>query len=172
MRIGNYRPVPDVIFRSVPNTVSENDVDNHEILTEAKKNKNWLTSDHIPSYKAVKEFLRVKNVYGYYKDGYLPIKNSRNDNLLLANNLTGVFIVSNEHRKYSITFGGNNFKDKIEEDAKNLLKATVRDIAFMANKLGDAKDDYLKSAPYIIKRNFYLCLYEIGDNYDYEKLAQ
>lgn len=73
MRIGNYRPVPDVIFRSVPNTVSENDVDNHEILTEAKKNKNWLTSDHIPSYKAVKEFLRVKNVYGYYKDGYLPI---------------------------------------------------------------------------------------------------
>lgn len=170
MKVNNYRPVPDVILRSNFGLISENDVDNHETLTNNKDS--LLTSDHIPSYKSVEVFLKNKNVYGYYKDGYLPIKNERKDNLLLANNLTGVLIKSDDHMKFSITYAGNNFKRKIKDDSNDLLKATVRDIAFLANNLGVAKDSYLKSAPYIIKRNFYLCLYEIGDNYDYRKLTQ
>lgn len=104
--------------------------------------------------------------------GFNLVLNGRAGNEILENNLTGILINSKEHVEKSITYSGNNFKRKIDMDAKNLLKATVRDISFFAYKLDKFNKDYLKSAPYIIKRNFYLCLYDIGDNYDYKELTQ
>lgn len=77
-----------------------------------------------------------------------------------------------QHNKSSITYGGNNKGKKPLMDSENLLKATVRDISFFAYKLNNGSIDYLRSAPYLIKRNFYLCLYPIGENYDYKELTQ
>lgn len=170
MKVNNYRPVPDVIFRNNPLGVVKNDVDNHKILTKSKTN--FLTSDHIPSYKAVEIFLRNKGVYGHYKSGFKLVLSGRGDNEILENNLTGILVESIQHNKSSITYGGNNKGKKPLMDSENLLKATVRDISFFAYKLNNGSIDYLRSAPYLIKRNFYLCLYPIGDNYDYKELTQ
>lgn len=167
MSVVNYRPVPDIYFSKSASVQSLSDVNNHLTLINNKNpnpNPSWI-SDHIPSYKAVEKFLR--NL------GVINIGVKRSDNLILVNNLTGVLIKKNNHITSSITFGGNNFAKKTDDDAKNLLKATVRDISFFAYHLPVIERvDYLKSAPYIIKRNFYLCLYPIGDNYGYSNLTQ
>ena len=79
-----------------------------------------------------------------------------------------------DHADYSITFSGNNKRDKFENDAKNLFDATIRDISYFAYKLNAINSNeskiYLKNSLSLISRNFYLCLYDIGENYDFTKL--
>ncbi len=68
-----------------------------------------------------------------------------------------------DHADYSITFSGNNKRDKFENDAKNLFDATIRDISYFAYKLNAVNSNeskiYLKNSLSLISRNFYLCLY-------------
>lgn len=145
----NFRPNPDVSYGNGYNIY---DVNNHLTLTDNKiKNQ---TSDHIPSYKAVEKFLINKGV---------SLSKKRHQNSILDNNLTGILINSSHHEKYSVTFGGSNFAKKTDDDAKDLFKATIRDISYFAYKLDSINSNeskiYLKNSLVLINRNFYLCLY-------------
>lgn len=111
------------------------------------------TPDHIPSYKAVHNFIVSQNI---------TLNKSRDDNEELDDNLTAISILTPEHQAGSRTYGGRNIKRSIE-DAKDLKLATAKDIAFFSAYLilFKFKDptDYIKSNETLIKRNFYLCLY-------------
>lgn len=118
-------------------------------------NRNGYTPGHIPSYKAVHNFMILSKGVALNKD--------REDNETFDDNLTAINILTLEHRKGSRTYGGKNIKRNIE-DAKNLKLATAKDIAFFSAYLILFKfrdpTDYIKSSETLIKRNFYLCLYE------------
>lgn len=118
------------------------------------EDRNGYTPDHIPSYKAIHNFLLSKSI---------PLNPKRPDNKILDKNLTAITIFTNEHQAGIRTYGGRNIKRSIE-DAKNLKKATAKDIAFFSAYLilFKFKDptDYIKSNETLIRRNFYLCLYE------------
>lgn len=111
------------------------------------------TPDHIPSYKAVHNFMISKKI---------KLNKKRRDNPNLDDNLTAITIITNEHRKGSRTYGGRNIKRNVE-DAKNLKKATAKDIAFFSAYLllyeGKNPYEYIRANEVLIKRNFYLCLY-------------
>lgn len=117
-------------------------------------NRNGYTPDHIPSYKAVDNFILKKGV---------ALNSKRRDNNILDDNLTAINIATLEHQEGSRTYGGRNIKRNIE-DAKNLKLATAKDIAFFSTYLILFKfrdpTDYIKSNETLIRRNFYLCLYE------------
>lgn len=116
-------------------------------------NRNEYTPDHIPSYKAVDNFILKKEV---------ALNSKRRDNNILDDNLTAINIATLEHQEGSRTYGGRNIKRNIE-DAKNLKWATAKDIAFFSAYLILFKfrdpTDYIKANETLIKRNFYLCLY-------------
>lgn len=115
--------------------------------------RNGYTPDHIPSYKAVENFLIKKGV---------SLSSKRRDNRILDDNLTAISIITSEHQAGSRTYGGRNLKRNIE-DARNLKLATAEDIAFFSAYLILFKfrdpTDYIKANETLIKRNFYLCLY-------------
>ena len=73
-------------------------------------------------------------------------------------------------------FGKNNTyklntEKRYEYEANNLLKAIIRDLSFFAMHLDtNSQEKYLKSSEILIERIFYLCLYDIGENYDFTKL--
>lgn len=117
-------------------------------------NRNGYTPDHIPSYKAVDNFILKKGV---------ALNSKRRDNNILDDNLTAINIATLEHQEGSRTYGGRNIKRNIA-DAKNLKLATAKDIAFFSTYLILFKfrdpTDYIKSNETLIRRNFYLCLYE------------
>ncbi len=147
----NFRPTPDVVLGSGFNLY---DVNSHGILKDDTNTRNKLTSDHIPSYKAIEVFLTNKGIV---------INGGRTKNPTLVSNLTGILVNRQDHADYSITFSGNNKRDKFENDAKNLFDATIRDISYFAYKLNAVNSNeskiYLKNSLSLISRNFYLCLY-------------
>lgn len=118
--------------------------------------KDGITPDHIPSYKAVEKFLSRKN---------LIISNKRVDNVILEENLTAISIPSLYHKEGSKTFFGRNLIES-SNDSFNLLKASIDDIAFFSAYIviyqHQNPSKYLESSYTLLKRNFYLCLYE-GD---------
>lgn len=112
------------------------------------------TPDHIPSYKAIHNFIELKGI---------TLNQKREDNKSFDKNLTAITIFTAEHRQGSRTYGGRNITRHIM-DSKNLKIATAKDIAFFSAYLILFKfkdpSDYIKSSEILIKRNFYLCLYE------------
>lgn len=84
-------------------------------------------------------------------------------NKALDDNLTAITIFTIEHQKGSRTYGVRNIKRSVS-DAKNLKSATAKDIAFFSAYLTLFKfrnpTDYIKANETLIKRNFYLCLYQ------------
>ena len=111
------------------------------------------TPDHIPSYKAIHNFIVLHGVI---------LNPKREYNVDLDENLTAITIFTSEHQKGSRTYGGRNIKRSIE-DSRNLKWATAKDIAFFSAYLILFKfrdpTDYIKANETLIKRNFYLCLY-------------
>lgn len=120
-----------------------------------KKINKEITADHIPSYKAVEKFLRNKG---------LSLSVKRNENGNLDRNLTAINILTIEHSKGSRTFAGRNKALLSNIDSLNLLNATIEDIAIFATYLslnrGKSPLPYLDSSYILLKRNFYLCIYE------------
>lgn len=118
--------------------------------------KDGITPDHIPSYKAVEKFLSRKGVIN---------SNKRSDNLILEENLTAISIPSLYHKDGSKTFFGRNLVES-SKDSFNLLKASIEDISFFSAYLERYQHQdptkYLEASYILLKRNFYLCLYE-GD---------
>lgn len=112
------------------------------------------TPDHIPSYKAIHNFITLQGVI---------LNPQRKYNEALDENLTAITIFTSEHQKGSRTYGGRNIKRSVS-DAKNLKLATAKDIAFFSAYLTLFKfrnpTDYIKANETLIKRNFYLCLYQ------------
>lgn len=117
------------------------------------EDRTGYTPDHIPSYKAIHNFLVSQGI---------SLEPKRPNNKILDKNLTAITIITNEHQAGSRTYGGRNIQRSIE-DSKNLKLATAKDIAFFSAYLilFKFKDptDYIKSNETLIKRNFYLCLY-------------
>jgi len=114
------------------------------------------TPDHIPSYKSIEKFLILKGVPN--------ISNKRKDNPLLVDNTSALNINTIEHQKGSRTFGGRNNNSVSDLDSEDLLSASLKDIATFATYLIIEKHknpiDYLESSYTLLKRNYYLCLYE------------
>lgn len=115
-----------------------------------------ITADHIPSYKAIEKFMRNKGVSN--------ISMKRKENEILDSNSSAINILSIDHREGSKTFAGRNHSLISDQDSLDLLSASIDDITFFATFLiiEKKKDptEYLKSSYVLLKRNFYLCLYE------------
>lgn len=90
------------------------------------------------------------------------LNKKREDNKAFDQNLTAITIFTAEHRKGSRTYGGRNITRSIM-DSNDLKIATAKDIAFFSAYLAlyarKNPSEYLKSSEILIKRNFYLCLY-------------
>lgn len=122
-----------------------------------------LTPDHIPSYGALDIYFKVHGLT-------TPIKR-RNSNL--ENNTSAIMIPTLLHQMGSRTYGGrNNTKNvngdnTMQQDASDLLEATILDIAttaylFYSNSQYNIKPlDYIKNSMVLVERNKLLCMYDV-----------
>lgn len=143
---------PPILNLKITGQNKINRVDRYGNFVKIKKD--GITPDHIPSYKSVEIYLSNKG---------LITSNKRADNQVLEENLTAISIPSLYHKEGSKTFFGRNLSEA-PKDSLNLLKASIEDIAFFSAYLVVYKHEnpinYLNSSYTLLKRNFYLCLYE------------
>lgn len=146
------------------------DVNTFKRLKDGYKNSSKaleLEQDHIPSFAAIDKYLNDHGITTKttYKINAKGLKENIRD-LELEGNATAISTPYAIH-KLGRTFGGNNYKAKVEKDSKNLLEATIKDIATTAywfsrnNQYNITAQDYIKSAMYIYVRNKMLCIYDI-----------
>lgn len=121
-----------------------------------------ITPDHIPSFGALAYFF---GKYGF--------KIPERENSALEANSSSITIPTDLHIKGSRTFGGRNIKKdinnetRIQQDAQNLLKATVLDIATTAYlfeinpQYNVSSTDYIQNAMTLVARNKILCMYDV-----------
>lgn len=130
--------------------------------------------DHIPSYAAVRDYLKGK---GLNTDVYYATKKDNNGNPLLNlssdarhanlnNNLTAFSVEDSLHKK-GRTYGGRNTKKLIALDKLNLRLSTLKDIAFTAYYISQnvglyniSEIDYINFGMTIYVRNKEMCLYD------------
>lgn len=125
------------------------DVGSYKDLKRNEKVGDEMEHDHIPSRAAVHKFIENKLNESYSKSDY------QWDNI--NNNLTTVEIQKTLH-KLGRTYGANNSKLQIEIDAKNLKKATLKDMAYhLINS--NFNINLLKPFKKVYIRNASLCLY-------------
>mgnify|MGYP003453815497 FL=1 len=136
--------------------------DGYENTTKVVK----LEQDHIPSYAAIDKYLNdhgisTKTTYKTSSKGKVTIRDKD-----LEGNETAIATPTAIH-KLGRTYAGRNYKAKIDKDSKNLLEATIKDIATTAywfsrnNQYNITAQDYIKSAMYIYVRNKMLCIYDV-----------
>nr|WP_276204140.1 hypothetical protein [Photorhabdus australis] len=82
----------------------------------AGRPRNGMHADHMPSAAAVKKALKKR---------YPMRKREELDNL--SKDVAAIIIPSKVHQKFSVTYGGRNSPNQIEQDAKDLKAAVDRD---------------------------------------------
>lgn len=140
---------------------------------------NGFDLDHIPSYKAIENFIIQKGISlklkldddkgvnfvektkNHFVKGVKKLKTKR---LLILENNTTTIAVNNQLHLNGRTYYGRNTHIHLK-DSYNLKLATINDISFALyylqkhNQMMDFQE-YLKNSRILIKRNFELCLYQ------------
>lgn len=156
-------------IEAVANQTSILDVNTFKRLKDGYENSSKvvkLEQDHIPSYAAIDKYLNdhgisTKTTYKTSSKGKVTIRDKD-----LEGNETAITTPKEIH-KLGRTYAGRNYKAKIDKDSKNLLEATIKDIATTAywfsrnNQYNITAQDYIKSAMYIYVRNKMLCIYDV-----------
>lgn len=96
-------------------TCSILDVGNYRDMA-ARSIRDGLTPDHIPSFAAVRQFMRDNGVQGDISDSQLR----RMTNTIMMDTL--------DHMRFSRTYGGRNSASQVAQDALDLRQAAVRDM--------------------------------------------
>lgn len=157
-------------IQSVANQTSILDVNTFKRLKDGYKKSSKvleLEQDHIPSFAAIDKYLNDHGITTKttVKINAKGLKESIRD-LELEGNATAISTPYAIH-KLGRTFAGRNYKSKVDKDSKNLLEATIKDIAttaywfFRNNQYNITAQDYIKSAMYIYVRNKMLCIYDV-----------
>lgn len=145
--------------------------------------KQGYEDDHIPSYKAIENFLIEKGIslplqltqtQDEKDKGLAPKiinktksllnKSIKTDRLkVLENNTTVINVYDSTHVNGRTYLGRNRYLHS--KDASNLKNATIQDISFALynlkkHNLVNDYNQYLQNSVVLIKRNFELCLYQ------------
>lgn len=156
-------------IQTVANQTSILDVNTFKRLKDGYENTTKvlkLEQDHIPSYAAIDKYLNnhgipTKTTYKTSSKGKITIRDKD-----LEGNETAIATPTAIH-KLGRTYAGRNYKAKIDKDSKNLLEATIKDIATTAywfsrnNQYNVTAQAYIKSSMYIYVRNKMLCIYDV-----------
>lgn len=116
--------------------------------------------DHIPSYAAMEMYLNNHGI----TIKYFGVAGKRDSDV--QKNETAISVPEDIH-KLGRTYVGRNTKIQINNDANDLLIATIKDITTTAYRFYQnpqyniTVDDYIQSAMYIYARNKMLCLYDV-----------
>lgn len=165
---GLFIGLPQIV--AIANETSILDVNTFKRLKDGYENTTKvikLEQDHIPSYAAIDKYLNVhgistKTIYKLNSKGKKQTIRDKD----LEGNETAIATPTAIHM-LGRTYAGRNYKAKIDKDSKNLLEATIKDIATTAywfsrnNQYNIKAQDYIKSAMYIYVRNKMLCIYDV-----------
>lgn len=158
---GNYKNIcaikkPKILIDSIrlPDYLTKrNDllfsVGNYRSMIE--KNNIDLQNDHIPSYRALEEHFNARKNSTLKYNG-ISIKIPTNVHVGKAGSRTHSFRNKKEQ---------NNQK-RYQVDSQNLLLATLKDLSFTTAYLSFKNlnsSAYITSAPYVLEKNYELCLY-------------
>ena len=138
-------------------------VNTYKNLVDGYKTANKIipqNQDHIPSYAAMEMYLNNHGI----TIKYFGVAGKRDSDV--QKNETAISVPEDIH-KLGRTYVGRNTKIQINNDANDLLVATIKDITTTAYRLYQnpqyniTVDNYIQSAMYIYARNKILCLYDV-----------
>lgn len=147
-----YDKNADIPFRYYTNPVKEWQFGAHKELVSVQKRNDHLEHDHIPSIAAVLLYLQKRD------GGVLLKRDDKGSGQIVHDNATALEVSAVIH-KLGRTYFSKNTPSQINNDAMDLLQATINDLSYHFKNSRRLTSDMRQTFIDIYARNAYLCLY-------------